>query len=148
MPDIRHVVRHKSYDPNALKVIIDRCWSSPQHWLTLAGRISSVAVCYDRLWLYSTPQLPGPVDSVLAAPSLPAGRDGSPCSRREPQCAPTTLRHQRQPRSLTYTQVRGWRNESGEGFRPHRVTSLAQLTQVCLWREICKRPINSSFHNG
>ena len=46
-----------------------------------------------------TSPLPGAVDKVLAAPSLPAGRDGAPCSRRD--CRPgRTVLSAPQPRRV------------------------------------------------
>ena len=41
--------------------------------------------------LARTSPLPGAVDKVLAAPSLPSGRDGAPCSRRDCQPGRTVL---------------------------------------------------------
>lgn len=82
--------------------------TSPRRWLAPAGRISSVGGAPrpalgrlgkargeggSRLRPASftapparTSPLPGAVDTVLAAPSLPSGRDGAPCPRRD--CRP------------------------------------------------------------
>ncbi|GLD55511.1 collagen alpha-1(I) chain-like protein [Lates japonicus] len=97
--------------------------TSPRRWLAPAGRISSAGgaprPALGRLGKARgeggsrlrpralqrpparTSPLPGAVDSVLAAPSLPAGRDGAPSLPARlstgadcPQCAPTASRRQ------------------------------------------------------
>ena len=71
--------------------------------------------------LARTSPLPGAVDKVLAAPSLPAGRDGAPCSRRDCRPGRTVLSAPQPSRAalggdrLTYT----WRKGSAAMSATH-----------------------------
>lgn len=90
-----------------------------------------------------TSPLPGAVDLVLAAPSLPAGRDGAPCSRRDCQPGRTVLsalRPRRVARAGTGSRKRRQGSAAMSATHPTRLETRTKESNTCASRGLARKP--------
>ena len=90
-----------------------------------------------------TSPLPGAVDLVLAAPSLPSGRDGAPCSRRDCQPGRTVLsalRPRRVARAGTGSRKRRQGSAAMSATHPTRLETRTKESNARASQRVQKTP--------